>query len=372
MIKTRTELRSAIIVFAAIGVSIAGISIYFNSIQTGDSVSYQPATTNNSGVITIDKSKFLKAPELEGISGYINTEPITTEELKGKVVIVDFWTYSCINCIRTIPYLNGWYEKYSDDGLVILGVHSPEFEFEKSYNNVKSAVEKFEIRYPVVQDNEMATWKAYKNNFWPHKYIVDHEGYIRYDHIGEGAYEETESVIQELLNERAIASSLEIDLEEGMISPESTVDVDFSRIQTRELYLGYGFGVQLGNKERLIPNETMNFSLPEDIVTNTVYLQGAWKSSRDYMELMSDTGKVVLNYNTKVVNIVAAGNSTLTIKLDNVLIDNSNIGKDVHEGQVQILEERLYNLVFSEEYDAHIIEIDVEGEWFRLYTFTFG
>ncbi|MEE8133060.1 MAG: thioredoxin family protein [Nitrososphaerales archaeon] len=368
----RTEVRSAIIVFAAIGVVIAGTSIYFNSIQTGNSVSLKPTVTDDSGTVKIDKSKFLKAPELEGINGYINTEPLTIAGLQGEVVVVDFWTYSCINCIRTIPYLNGWYEKYSDDGLVILGVHAPEFEFEKDYNNVKAAVEKFEVGYPVVQDNEMSTWKAYKNNYWPHKYIIDHEGYIRYDHIGEGAYEETESVIQELLKERAAASGIEINVENDTVSPESAVDVEFSRIQTPELYLGYAYGVELGNKETFIPNGTMNFLLPEDIMPNTVYLHGIWKSSRDYMELVSDTGKVVLNYNAKAMNIVAAGDSILTIRLENVSIDNSNMGKDVHDAKVLVSEERLYNLVFSDDYGRQEIEIEVEGDEFRLYTFTFG
>ncbi len=119
------------------------------------------------------------------------------------MVLVDFWTYSCINCIRTIPYLNDWYEKYSDKGLTIVGIHTPEFEFEKNFNNVKSAVDKFQIKYPVLQDNDKGTWNAYENRYWPRKYIIDTEGNIRYDHIDEGVYSETEKVLQYLLAERA-------------------------------------------------------------------------------------------------------------------------------------------------------------------------
>lgn len=367
----RMEIRSAIIVFAAIGAAVAGVSIYFNSIQTGESISFEPAITDESGTLKIDKSKFPKAPELQGISGYINTEPVTLEELRGKVVVVDFWTYTCINCIRTIPYLNAWYEKYSDDGLVILGVHSPEFEFEKDYKNVQAAVKKFEVKYPVVQDNDMKTWNAFENRYWPHKYIVDHEGYIRYDHIGEGAYEETEKVIQQLLKERAIALGIETDLVEDTVRPEGAVDVDFTRIRTPELYLGYAYGADLGNVKSFVPNSVNDFSLPEDIRPNLVYLKGSWKANRDNMELVSDTGKVVISYNAKAVNIVAAGDSLLTIKLDHTLVD-SNAGSDVVDSKVYVLEERLYNLILSDEYGSHILEIEVDGAGFRLYTFTFG
>jgi thiol-disulfide isomerase/thioredoxin len=154
----------------------------------------------------IDRSKFREAPNFEEISGYINTndsKPLDLQSLKGNVVLVDFWTYSCINCIRTIPYLNDWYEKYSNKGLTIVGVHTPEFEFEKNFNNMKSAVDKFQIKYPVLQDNDKGTWNAYENRYWPRKYIIDTEGNIRYDHIGEGAYSETEKVLQYLLAERA-------------------------------------------------------------------------------------------------------------------------------------------------------------------------
>ncbi len=150
----------------------------------------------------IDKSQFKGAPELTKVNGFIDHNPITLADLRGKVVLLDFWTYSCINCIRTIPYLSAWYEKYANEGLMIIGIHTPEFEFEKDYNNVKAVVEKFDITYPVVQDNEKGTWNAYENRYWPQKYLIDSDGYVRYDHICEGAYAETEKVIQSLLAER--------------------------------------------------------------------------------------------------------------------------------------------------------------------------
>lgn len=368
----KTETRSAIIVFAAIGIAILGVGVYFSSIQTETDVSFEPAFIDESGAVIIDRSKLTRAPDLRGISGYINTEPVTMADLKGKVVVVDFWTYTCINCIRTIPFLNAWYEKYSEHGLVILGVHSPEFEFEKDYNNVRAAVEKFGIKYPAVQDNEMATWNAYRNNYWPHKYIVDHEGYIRFNHIGEGAYEATEYVIQQLLRERNAAYGIASSFTDDTVSPQEAVDVDFTKIQTLELYLGYGFRVDIGNTEIFIPTQTATFSLPDTIAPNKVYLEGVWKSNRDNIELISDNGKVVLDYHARAVNIVATGNSLLTIKLDNESLSDSNKDTDVSDSRVRVSEERMYNLVFGDDYARHIIEIDIEGKGFKLYTFTFG
>ena len=160
-----------------------------------------PKTTST--IQKIDKSGFKKAPSLVGISGYINTTPEELEkEMDDKVILYDIWTYSCINCKRTLPYVTSWNDKYSDQGLLIIGIHSPEFEFEKDIDNVQRAVTQHGITYPVIQDNDFETWKAFENRYWPRKYIADHEGFIRYDHIGEGRYAETEKVIQELLLER--------------------------------------------------------------------------------------------------------------------------------------------------------------------------
>jgi thiol-disulfide isomerase/thioredoxin len=149
----------------------------------------------------VDKSDLKKAPEFTQIEEYINTDPLRISELNGKVILVHFWTYSCINCIHTIPYLNEWYQKYSDKGLVIIGIHTPEFEFEKNIDNVREAVKEHMIEYPVLQDNNYATWNAFQNIYWPRDYVIDKEGFIRYDHIGEGGYNETENVIATLLEE---------------------------------------------------------------------------------------------------------------------------------------------------------------------------
>ncbi|MGH8787210.1 MAG: thioredoxin family protein [Cupriavidus necator] len=143
-----------------------------------------------------------KAPEFTGIDKWLNSEPLTVAGLRGKVVLVDFWTYSCINCINTLPHVRQWYDKYRDKGLVVVGVHTPEFPFEKSTANVQAALKRFDIRYPVAQDNAYATWNAWRNQYWPALYLVDANGTVVYKHFGEGQYAQTEAAIQKALSER--------------------------------------------------------------------------------------------------------------------------------------------------------------------------
>jgi thiol-disulfide isomerase/thioredoxin len=216
---------NAILTAVAVISLIVGFGIYFN-FYSNPSESYiqqkqleesiDQSSSQNGNFVTIklnktsfteiEKSNFSPAPELQGIASYINTEngePIKLADLKGNVVLFDFWTYTCINCIRTIPYLNEWHDRYADQGFVILGVHSPEFEFEKNIQNVQDAVKEFGIKYPVVLDSDHKTWNAYNNNYWPRHYLIDSQGYIRDDHIGEGGYNETEKTIQTLLAEKA-------------------------------------------------------------------------------------------------------------------------------------------------------------------------
>ncbi len=375
-----TDNLSALAVGIGVVALIAGFGVYFNSpgLNTGASGQENPATSPvaEDGTTQIDKSRFKLAPELTGISGYINTEYVSLADLRGKVVLVDFWTYSCINCIRTIPYLNAWHEKYADQGLVIVGVHTPEFEFEKNYDNVKAAVEKFGIQYPVAQDNDKGTWKAYENRYWPRKYLVDDEGYIRYDHIGEGAYAETEKVIQSLLAERASAQGQTVNIDGSISSPDSAQSVDFGKIRTPELYFGYDFArAQLGNSEGFKPGQVVTYTIPENtaIKPNIIYLSGDWKNNPDSMELQGGVGKVVLTYTAKAVNIVAGDTGSLQISEDGSLLTGEGRGLDVSEnGEISVDGQRLYNLSMHDRYGTHQIEITATGSGFDIYTFTFG
>ncbi|MEM3086635.1 MAG: thioredoxin family protein [Halobacteria archaeon] len=311
------------------------------------------------------------APELRGIAGYLNTEPnLTLSSLRGRAVLVDFWTYSCINCQRTLPYLKAWDAKYRDRGLTIVGVHTPEFAFEKSRENVARFVEENGIRYPVVQDNDYATWRAYQNNYWPRKYLVDKDGAIRYDHIGEGAYEETERKIQELLAERDAA----LKIDKTMTLPSDTPAVDFRKILTPELYLGYKFArAPLANVEGFAPGQVVNYRAPAPLPANRVGLEGAWRNSADYSELVSGAGRVLLNYSAKSVNIVAGGNGTVEVLLNGRPVPAESRGRDVAaDGSATVAAETLYNLVSAPDYGARALELRVSGAGFRLYTFTFG
>ena len=376
---------SALTVGVGVVALIIGFGVYFNSPELNNTASVQQknfvpaAVVEENGTITrvqIDKSQFKLAPELTKITSYINSQPITLADLRGKVVLVDFWTYSCINCIRTIPYLNAWHEKYADDGLVIIGIHTPEFEFEKDYNNVKAAVEKFDIKYPIAQDNEKDTWNAYENLYWPRKYLIDTEGYIRYDHIGEGAYAETEKVIQSLLAERAEYNGGNITFDQSISNPESQQSVDYNRINTPELYFGYEYSsAPLGNSEGYKPDQVVKYTIPDDskIVPNRIYLAGEWKNNGDHMELQSEVGRIVLSYSAKAVNIVAGGGGELHILEDNSKLDERSSGTDISEdGTVKIDGQRLYNVVGHEQYGNHDIAIEVVGRGFQIYTFTFG
>ncbi len=372
----RTEVKTALVMGIVLVATVSGIGAYFSSLEAPvesknqADMNSQTQTADNS-VTKIDKYRFKKAPDLVGIAGYINTTP---EELKAsikdKVVLYDIWTYSCINCIRTLPYITAWSDKYADQGLLIIGIHSPEFEFEKDFNNVKIAVEKYGITYPVVLDNDMKTWKAFENRYWPRKYIADSEGYIRYDHIGEGAYDETEKVIQRLLEERAQLLGLNV------AAAQSLVDIEEHQFSARtpELYFGYQFAAgrnHLGNSEGFKPEQSVTYSIPDKLYRDFFYIEGKWQNFADRMKLVSEEGKVVLPYFAKSVNIVASNNADLQILLDGNPITQEYAGTDVQDGMVHVTEDRLYNIISSDNAGEHTLTI-IANVGFEIYTFTFG
>jgi len=217
--------------------ALAGVAIIVSIVVLEHSKPERTGEGVDVDVMTREEKEKIYEPakEITTPDGFINTEGITIGDLVGKqVILVDFWTYSCINCQRTLPHLNEWHEKYGDKGLTIIGVHTPEFEFEKEYANVLAAVEKFGVKYPVVLDNDYSTWTAYENRYWPRKYLIDIDGYIVYDHIGEGGYAETEQKIVDLLNERARVLG-----EGGIVMADgSAEDDDLSRVGSPEVYFG--------------------------------------------------------------------------------------------------------------------------------------
>lgn len=308
------------------------------------------------------------APELKGATGWINSEPFTLKQLRGKVVIVDFWTYSCINCIRTLPYLVELDKKYRDKGLVIVGVHTPEFEFEKDINNVKMAVEKYGIEYPVMLDSNRKTWNAYQNRYWPRKYIIDAKGQIRFDHIGEGGYEETEKQVQQLLAEIGETSN-----KTTLTDPTSERNPT-----TPELYAGYDFalprGESLGNTQNMQPEQTVEYKLPKNIPDNKIILKGQWKSVSDALVAKGNSA-IILKFTAKSVNIVTNSNGTrMNISIDKKPLDKSSASLDVlYNGNIAYIitgAPQLYT-VYNGDYGTHTLRLDVD-KGFSFNSFTFG
>lgn len=316
------------------------------------------------------EGKYPRAPELTGIVGYLNApETFTLARQRGKVVLVDFWTYSCINCIRTLPHLRAWHERYADKGLVIVGVHTPEFDFEKDKENVRTAMARHNISYPVVQDNDYATWRAYKNRFWPRKYLIDKDGYIRYDHIGEGAYDETEKMIQELLKE--------VGKDVTDMGVSSVRDLTPSQQLTPELYAGYEFalprGQDIGNSGGLRSGAETEYVLPTALKDDTIYLDGRWNSAPDAL-ISGDGARLALRYLANDVNVVIVPPVepvVMMVLLDGQPIPAAFAGSDVIEGGVIVDTARLYNVVHGP-YGRHTITLIPQEDGVEIHAFTFG
>ncbi len=346
----------------AIAIIVAAI-ILISSMQTRPDFSQDKkelSLNSTSSRVSAKEKQYQKAIELVSPDGYINTENIDLSQYIGKkVILLDFWTYSCINCQRTLPYLINWHERYNDLGLQIIGIHSPEFDFEKDYENVVKATDKFGIPYPVILDNSFRTWKAYKNRYWPRKYIIDIDGFIVYDHIGEGGYDETEKIIQKLLKERDLVLGINSNIPDDMAE---VIADKAGYILTPEIYFGYGFSrEQLGNKEGWHPEEVIDYKMPTFIEKNKFYLGGKWINLNDYMESNSDSS-IVIKYFAKNINIVAGSDAGTEINIYN---DEKFVKK------LMIKDFDLYNLVSSDGSEEHTLRIET-GKGLKAYTFTFG
>lgn len=324
-------------------------------------------------------SPYPLAPEIIGIHSWINSEPLTLAKLRGQVVLVDFWTYSCINCLRTLPYLRQWHEKYKDLGLVIVGVHSPEFNFEKNLENVQKAVTDNEVKWPVGLDNDMSTWRNYRNRFWPAKYLVDAEGRIRYTHFGEGKYEETEAKIQELLEE-ARAQNIDVELTPEQVQTGGAGGF----FRTRELYAGYAFGNYFGNAPQAFGPEKINeFTDQGNHADGKIYLHGNWfngsESVRHAQKTQNKQDFVAIKYLASEVNIVVEAGTQpykVFVELDGKKLEQRFAGADVQfdeEGNafMEVTENRLYNAIKGP-LGVHELKLSSDSDEFELYTFTFG
>ncbi len=306
----------------------------------------------------------VRAPELISGGSWFNSEPLKISELKGRVVLVDFWTYTCINCIRTLPYIENWYEKYQDKGLVIVGVHTPEFEFEKNPDNVMKAIKDFGLTYPIMQDNDYKTWRAYSNHYWPAKYLIDKDGKIRYTHFGEGKYDESEKWIQILLEETGS------DVQSDAISNQ---EYDINS-RTPELYLGYSRIAALASPERISANKVSQYSLPSKLPDNTFAYVGDWKLNSEYA-IPEAGSSLVLNYESQNVFLVMRsqdGPAKILIRLDGNALDSNMAGVDLVDSGVTVDIDRLYTLVQADSPGQHQLTLEFPEGGVELYAFTFG
>mgnify|MGYP001606259644 CR=1 FL=1 len=345
-----------VIIFAVLIIAVIGGILYFNSQKAPRNIISEKVAVKTTMNKQEKDRRYSVAKEITTPDGFINTEgkPITIEEFVGKkVVLLDIWTYSCINCQRTTPYLNAWYEKYKDKGLVIIGLHTPEFEFEKIYQNVLEATKRLGIKYPVVLDNDYSTWNAYENRYWPRKYLIDIDGYIIYDHIGEGGYEETEKKIQEALTERMTVLG-----EKGIISQPVTKEVSVQdSLKSPETY----FGSARNNQQK-------NFLFPNN----------SWNITPEFAQNSAPNDSVIYKYTAKDVFFVAEANDETVIE---VLLDGKPLGSESGEDivktsdgktVVKIREARLYKIIQGSKSETHTLKFIIQKSGLKAFAFTFG
>lgn len=314
-------------------------------------------------------------PPLTGATDWLNSPPRTAAELKGKVVLIDFWTYSCVNCLRTIPYVRAWAEKYKDQGLVVIGVHTPEFAFERNVENIRAAVEKLRITYPVAVDNNYAIWRAFDNEYWPAHYFIDAQGRIRYHHFGEGEYDESERVIQELLAEIG-KTSASTDLVSVSASGAEAAS-DLNAVKSPETYIGYGRIENFASPGGVVAGAGHVYSVSAPQL-NHWGLIGNWTIGPENARLNEPGGSIVYRFHARDLHLVLGPGRTGEPIRFRVTIDGaapgSDHGTDVNaDGQGVVNGERLYQLIRqSGEIKDRVFEIEFLDPGVQAYAFTFG
>ena len=303
------------------------------------------------------------APEFAGIEAWINANPLTMRGLKGKVVLIDFWTYSCINCVRTLPYITDWDRKYRDQGLMIVGVHSPEFEFEKKLDNVKAAIAQHGIRYPVALDNRLSTWLNFNNRYWPAHYLINREGKVVYTHFGEGKYEVTENNIRYLLGLKTGGEPVKAEVPAG--NPD----------QTQETYLGYDRADSFGGDKPVAPDAEMAYRFARDLGEDEWTLNGKWKVDAQKIAAAGKGAALRLDFNARKVFLVL-GTSTgkpirVSIRLNGEAV-GPHAGKDAPGGVLIIERNTLYELIDQKAPKNSVLEIITDAPGLEAYAFTFG
>ena len=326
--------------------------------------------------LEIDLSVEGRLPGFEGATGWLNSEPLTTEGLRGKVVLVDFCTYTCINWLRTLGYVRAWAEKYADQGLVVVGVHTPEFPFERDVDNIRWALQEMRVEYPVAIDSDYGVWQAFDNHYWPAVYIADAEGRIRYHHFGEGAYEQCERVVQQLLRDAGSDS-----VPDDLVSPVLDgfeVQADWDTLATPETYLGYGQGQNFASPGDVQVDQPTSYVVPESLGLNQWALAGDWTLARGASILDGPDGRLAVRFHARDVHLVMGPPERGASVPFRVLVDGEPPG-DAHgfdvdaDGNGTVKEQRLYQLIREPGSIAdRTVEIEFRAPGAEAYCFTFG
>ncbi len=319
----------------------------------------------------------IRAPELEG-GTWLNSEPVSMESLRGRPVLVDFWDYTCVNCIRTLPYVREWHNRYGRLGVQVIGVHAPEFTFARETSAVREALESFGLTYPVVMDNDYQIWKAFDNHYWPAKYLVDAEGLVRYYHFGERGYDETEHMLQKLVRE----TQADIPLPPPMTPVrEDDRPGAVCYAPTPELYAGYQRG-RIGNPHGVKPEQPAYYRDLGQHAEGFIYLEGQWVVSGEFAAFYGQgtgPGRLTIRYTSKEVNLVMnplrePGRAVLL--QDGEPVPEADRGDDVKSGdggatEVVVTGPRMYRLLNNRDFGSHELTLQTESPGLAVYAFTF-
>src|SRR5215203_914153 len=317
-----------------------------------------------------------RLPPFEGATGWLNSEPLTPEGLRGRLVAVQFWTYTCVNWLRTLPYVREWAQKYHDQDLTVIGVHTPEFGFERNVDNVTAASREMRVDYPIALDSNYAVWRAFANHYWPALYIADEQGRIRYHHFGEGEYAMSEMVVQQLLGE---AGKEGFDRQLVSVDPRGTeVAADWGNLRTPEIYLSYGRASGFASLHGERFGEPQDYVEPSGLGLNEWAPSGVWRLTEHAAVLEEAPGRIAIRFHARDVNLVmgpAERGSSMPFR---VLIDGeppgAAHGTEVDEhGNGTVSEQRLYQLIRQPEpISDRLFEIEYRGPGVEAYCFTFG
>ena len=313
-------------------------------------------------------------PPLTGAVEWLNSPPLTTEGLRGKVVMIDFWTYSCVNCLRTLPYVRAWYDKYKDQGLVVIGVHAPEFAFEKDIDNVRRAVKDLKVDYPVAIDNDYAIWRAFDNRYWPAHYFIDAQGRIRHHQFGEGEYAESEAIIQQLLAEAGAAK-----VAGGVVQPDvgGVAMAAESDLQSPETYIGYDRAENFASPGGASHDSQKTYAIPSQLSTNQWGVAGTWNIADEKANLAKAGGRIAFRFHARDLNLVLGPGTGGTVKYK-VTIDGKPPGDDhgvdsTADGSGEVTGQRLYQLLrVKGEITDRTFEIEFLDAGVEAFAFTFG